>query len=787
MSAGFNLVAWGGADATLTSAAIASIEADVLSVSRFDDGVFRTFDLRVPAVIRDDFTLSIGDGIWVQTSSAVVWEQAGAAPIPQESFTTSGLIVVAVPESNTLFATVSDNGTLYTATGSRNADGSIRQLETVTVEHESAQVILEHDDLGRVTRAEGTARADGSFVAVSLSYGLDVVEIALFDSASAGEPSAEFTVDLADFPATSVPAFARRSPGAEPQLRVAADGSTALQVRAEVRNTSGVIVPGMQVRASLWLPPGLFTSLPFATLLDDQIGASDPSQPGGAIARLDYLLTPTADGGFTGALPLTAAVNDPEIVEQNCLDARATLDNVATGLSTLSFVAGLVTFGQSSVAKEVAEHVMWNVLSVVGAGVGGWGIAFPPQDSDKFCRHISGLASDELQRPYWLSTEIVSSARGAAWPGGPRTPDVGRTSPIQFITGEQIQAAVLIGQDLTLATTITVVDEFVSVAISDHNDGPIEVGKRAFFTVAIAGGTPPYRLFVNGPGAAPAETDAFAPGLTEVTVTLPNTNATRVEVTVRDAEGFTISASITVAATFGGPDFVTLSGPEEPVMAGEAVIFAAVTTGGAPGPISWDLPAGAEVLSEETRADDGSASITFQLTLTESTQVCVSASDTDGGRAGPTCLTVDILLVTNITASGSVSASTSFGNDSDFFPSRAVDNSTSTSWFSSGPGSGGTTVFTWSASTDFHITSVEFIGNGSHSVGAFRSGFGFTTVQVLLLDASNNVVATRTGSGFGDTFGFDHVARSVQLVFSGHEDPSCGGFSELDIFGYEGG
>ena len=66
----------------------------------------------------------------------------------------------------------------------------------------------------------------------------------------------------------------------------------------------------------------------------------------------------------------------------------------------------------------------------------------------------------------------------------------------------------------------------------------------------------------------------------------------------------------------------------------------------------------------------------------------------------------------------------------------------------------------------------------------FRSGVGFAAIQVLLLDAGNNVVVTRTGSGFGDSFVFDDDARAVQLIFSGHEDPNCGGFSELDVFGY---
>jgi len=138
----------------------------------------------------------------------------------------------------------------------------------------------------------------------------------------------------------------------------------------------------------------------------------------------------------------------------------------------------------------------------------------------------------------------------------------------------------------------------------------------------------------------------------------------------------------------------------------------------------------------------------------------------------------------NITLEGFVGASSTFS--SSFLASRAVDNDTGTSWFSSGPGPNGTSTFTWEAREDFHITRVEIFGNGLHDNPSFRLSFGFRTVEVRLLDATGNLVVSQTGSGLGgDTFTFNDTARTVQLVFSGHQSTTCGGFAELDVFGYE--
>ena len=369
---------------------------------------------------------------------------------------------------------------------------------------------------------------------------------------------------------------------------------------------------------------------------------------------------------------------------------------------------------------------------------------------------------------------------------GRPNPDVGRRSSVEFLTGEQISAAVSIGAPLSVDTTITLLEQFPSIEITSDSAGPIQVGELAFFTVAVDGGTPPYRLRMDGPSVSPLGTNAAGPGLTAVAAVLPDEQPHTITATVEDAAGLTISDNLTVQGSFGGPQVLTLNGPTEKIMAGEPAIFVSTTTGGRPGPIFWNLPAGAIVTDEELRDSDGdgTASITFELALTETSQVCVSAHDGNDATAGPVCTTVEVLAISNITGLGSPSASTTFANDPSFIPARAVDNSLSTSWFSSGPGSGGTAVFTWTATSDVHVTEVEFTGNAAHSVPAFRSGFGFASVQVLLLDVGNNVIATRTGSGFGDSFVFDDTARSVQLVFSGHQDPNCGGFGELDISGY---
>jgi hypothetical protein len=136
----------------------------------------------------------------------------------------------------------------------------------------------------------------------------------------------------------------------------------------------------------------------------------------------------------------------------------------------------------------------------------------------------------------------------------------------------------------------------------------------------------------------------------------------------------------------------------------------------------------------------------------------------------------------NVTAEGAVVASSVFpGND--FPASLAVDGSRLTSWFSNGAGDGPTETFRWTGQRDDVIASVAILSNAQHPQ---FPGFGFGSVQIEVRDASDGVVfgETRTLPGATDpdvTVSPNVVGRSVLLTFTGHDDPTCGGFSELVI------
>ena len=135
-------------------------------------------------------------------------------------------------------------------------------------------------------------------------------------------------------------------------------------------------------------------------------------------------------------------------------------------------------------------------------------------------------------------------------------------------------------------------------------------------------------------------------------------------------------------------------------------------------------------------------------------------------------------------AASSASSSTTIP---DFPASLSVDGDPTTSWFSSGPeAGGGSSIYRWEGARDDLITTVEIISNASHSVAEFRTGFGFEAVLVQILDTAGNVVFEETVGlvGTPDPDVLVHpgvVGRSVVLAFSGHEDPTCGGFGELRI------
>jgi hypothetical protein len=138
----------------------------------------------------------------------------------------------------------------------------------------------------------------------------------------------------------------------------------------------------------------------------------------------------------------------------------------------------------------------------------------------------------------------------------------------------------------------------------------------------------------------------------------------------------------------------------------------------------------------------------------------------------------------NVTSEGSVQASSTFGGNQ--FPAPlAVDGSRGTSWFSAGPESLPTT-FQWTGRRDDLISSIAVFSNDMHNDPSVRLNFGFGSVTVQVLNASGTVV-------FQQSVGLPGtpdpnivvqprvVGRVVRLLFSGHEDPGCGGFSELQI------
>lgn len=134
-----------------------------------------------------------------------------------------------------------------------------------------------------------------------------------------------------------------------------------------------------------------------------------------------------------------------------------------------------------------------------------------------------------------------------------------------------------------------------------------------------------------------------------------------------------------------------------------------------------------------------------------------------------------------ITGTGTISASSVF--NSSFASSLAVDGNTGTSWFSAG---GGTASYFWSGPSSF-IDSIQIISNANHNTPQFRTGFGFGSVTITVQsDGSTTFSQTYDLGGTPDPDTFASVGAvgdTIILDFSGGEDPTCGGFSELIISG----
>ena len=138
-----------------------------------------------------------------------------------------------------------------------------------------------------------------------------------------------------------------------------------------------------------------------------------------------------------------------------------------------------------------------------------------------------------------------------------------------------------------------------------------------------------------------------------------------------------------------------------------------------------------------------------------------------------------------IASEGTVEASSIY--DSTFPASLAVDGDLSTSWFSAGTiGGDESPSYVWTGVQDDFIASVELISNREHQVVDFRTGYGFASVTIQVLDGQGNVVFEETaelpGSPDPDIRLTPNVTgRSIRMVFAGGEAPDCGGFGELKI------
>ncbi|MBL4685179.1 MAG: hypothetical protein JKY37_11360 [Nannocystaceae bacterium] len=202
-----------------------------------------------------------------------------------------------------------------------------------------------------------------------------------------------------------------------------------------------------------------------------------------------------------------------------------------------------------------------------------------------------------------------------------------------------------------------------------------------------------------------------------------------------------------------------------------------------------DMPDGGPEESEaegEPPTDDDPDTTAGDDSSTTTTASGSTDSDTDGstdtGSGGCVADTA------NVTADGSVTASSTFG-DNEFPAALAVDVDAATSWFSAGPGpNAAPSVFSWTVDEPLCLSAVTLTGNGAHSNPDFHEGFGFGAVTIRAFLGRETV--------FGQEFPLDGspdpsvtaaldgvLADRIELELVGHEDPICGGFSELVVTG----
>jgi hypothetical protein len=165
----------------------------------------------------------------------------------------------------------------------------------------------------------------------------------------------------------------------------------------------------------------------------------------------------------------------------------------------------------------------------------------------------------------------------------------------------------------------------------------------------------------------------------------------------------------------------------------------------------------------------------------QTTQAQQAPAETEGAENGTESESQEGEIV-DITLQGAVSASSFFEG----FPAElAADGDFGTSWFSNEADGA---VYTWTAFEDELIVGIHISNNELNLSEGLRTGFGFESLTVQVLDASNGVVHEDTISLEGTpdpdiSLSPNVIGRSIQLRFEGPEAADRGGFSELSIEG----
>ena len=165
----------------------------------------------------------------------------------------------------------------------------------------------------------------------------------------------------------------------------------------------------------------------------------------------------------------------------------------------------------------------------------------------------------------------------------------------------------------------------------------------------------------------------------------------------------------------------------------------------------------------------------------------------DGTCAGALARPVEDLVGN----AGTIEATTVFDGDfARFGPELARDGDRTTSWFSTGPDAGSTEL-SWTSTRDDCITAVRILNNGEHAEPAFQEGFGFGSARIRLFRTTAAIESFEVEVDLsempdpdvmievtGDDGTPGVLAGRLEIVFSGHEDPTCGGISEVGVSAY---